>query len=233
MVWIVAISVAAVLIVPAAEKLWRAEQPVPVPERTWSYAPEDVPAKDAPLGWRIADDQERAWAANTVYIPDLGVLLPFKDAGQSDGWLELERGVTNSGVRFKDGGTFERGSTVIAAHVNDRNLNLGPFAELRSVTEGMLVIVTDENGVPHRYKATALDYYYKDNLPAEVWDTEGPPMMTLVTCGGKLGRSAEGRYGYLQNVVVRAAPLNPTPVPAVDTTEDPATVTGPVTEPTS
>lgn len=204
LVWLVAIPLAAVLIVPSVETLYRSQQPVPVPEESWDLNGTDIAVVEVPKGW---EPEGGAWQPNTTYIPNLDVVLPFKDTGQRDGWLVIEKNVIKSGVRFNGAGTFTQGSMVIAAHVNNSKLGEGPFAKLVDIKPGMEIIVTDENAVPHRYKASLLESYNKYRLPDNLWAKEGPPVVTLITCGGKLARGEDGRFHYESNVVVQGDPI--------------------------
>lgn len=227
LVWLVVLPIAALLIVPSAQLLMRADDPMPVPEETWDLdgaqvAPEQVPADWTQEEWVVdpVGDETRAQVdqilaggrlrPDTVYVPALKIVLPFHDVGQTNGWLDLEYGVVDTGVRFEEVGSFEAGSQVISAHVNNRKLQLSPFARLVDAKRGMVVAVTDADAQPYYYKTTALNYYDKGRLPAEMWDDEGSPTVHLVTCGGRIARSPyDGRRHYTDNVVLRAEAFDP------------------------
>jgi LPXTG-site transpeptidase (sortase) family protein len=97
------------------------------------------------------------------------------------------------------------GATVLAAHVDSKKEGLGPFARLRNVREGTNVVLTTENGTKHRYRVTAVEVTPKSTVPlAQVFQRDGAPRLTLVTCGGAYDRGT----GYSDIVVVTALPLS-------------------------
>ena len=95
------------------------------------------------------------------------------------------------------------GTAVIAAHV-DFGGERGVFFDLRSLQVGEEVAVTDEAGGVHRYRVTERYQVDKDELPIEqIFVADGPPGLTLITCGGSFDSSARS---YQDNIVVRAVP---------------------------
>ena len=135
------------------------------------------------------------------------MVLGFRDTGASNGWLDVGSSIT-SGVHFANGSTLTRGSYLVAAHVNSRDLSLSPFAKLWQVEPGMLVWVTDAENVAHRFVVVALGTYDKQALPADVFDPDRASQLVLVTCGGKITEMPNGTRQYAQNVVVRAVPFD-------------------------
>lgn len=96
------------------------------------------------------------------------------------------------------------GSSVIAAHV-DFDGRPGVFRDLQRLEIGHEVLVTDDAGRVYRFTVAERFQVAKGELPrAELFRTGGPPVLTLVTCGG-LFRS-ESRH-YADNIVVRALPV--------------------------
>jgi LPXTG-site transpeptidase (sortase) family protein len=95
------------------------------------------------------------------------------------------------------------GTAVIAAHV-DYGGQRGVFFDLRSLQVGSEVAVSDEAGTVHRYRVTERYQVDKDQLPIEqIFVADGPPGLTLITCGGSFDRGARS---YQDNIVVRAVP---------------------------
>jgi sortase (surface protein transpeptidase) len=95
------------------------------------------------------------------------------------------------------------GTSVIAAHV-DFGGQRGVFFDLRELQVGAEVSVTDAQGVAHRFVVTERFQVDKDQLPIEqIFVADGPPGLTLITCGGSFDRSARS---YQDNIVVRTAP---------------------------
>ncbi|PID53997.1 MAG: sortase [Micrococcales bacterium] len=98
-----------------------------------------------------------------------------------------------------------RGSMVLAGHVNARGQGAGALARLSTLRPGMTIVVRSVDGADHVYEVLRTTEYHKQALPvSSIFDRNGQPLLTLITCGGEyLGRGV----GYEDNVVVTAAPL--------------------------
>lgn len=98
----------------------------------------------------------------------------------------------------------EPGSAVLAAHVDLASSGPGVFFDLRTLEEGDSVVVSYEDGSESSFRVVARVNYEKDELPLDViFSREGPPVLTLITCGGGFNRNI-ARYD--SNVVVYAVP---------------------------
>jgi LPXTG-site transpeptidase (sortase) family protein len=97
------------------------------------------------------------------------------------------------------------GSAVIAGHVDDREQGLGAMAPLREAAVGDEVVVTDAAGAAVRWRVVSREVIEKQELPlARLFARDGPPRLTLITCGGPF----LAEFGsYRDNVVVVAEPL--------------------------
>jgi hypothetical protein len=97
------------------------------------------------------------------------------------------------------------GSAVIAGHVDDRDQGLGAMAPLRDAAVGDEVVVTDAAGTPSRWRVVSREVIQKQALPLDrLFAREGPPRLTLITCGGPF----LAEFGsYRDNVVVVAEPV--------------------------
>ena len=74
-----------------------------------------------------------------------------------------------------------------------------------NVREGANVTLTSADGTRHRYRVTAVEVLAKPRVPlAQVFQRDGAPRLTLVTCGGAYDRGT----GYSDNVVVTALPMS-------------------------
>jgi len=122
------------------------------------------------------------------------------------GDMELPASVAQVGwYEFGSRPADAAGATVLAAHVDSKKEGLGPFARLRNVREGANVTLTSADGTRHRYRVTAVEVLAKPRVPlAQVFQRDGAPRLTLVTCGGAYDRGT----GYSANVVVTALPLS-------------------------
>lgn len=124
LVWLLGVVVAFALIWPAAHKLMSADEPMPLPSAPWSKPVTQVSAR--------AVSAPSPTQPLTVHLPELDVVLGFRETGASNGWLDVGSSIT-SGVHFANGSTLTRGSYLVAAHVNSRDLSLSPFAKLWQV----------------------------------------------------------------------------------------------------
>lgn len=101
----------------------------------------------------------------------------------------------------------ESGSAVLAAHVDLAGQGPGVFFDLRTLEPGDLLEVIFSDGTSEEFRVEARTIYDKDDLPLDaIFSREGPPVLTLITCGGSFNASVES---YDSNVVVFALPVIP------------------------
>jgi sortase (surface protein transpeptidase) len=140
-------------------------------------------------------------------IPDLGIDAPIVAAGTAaaDGGLELPADTT-SVAWFRDGARpGASGSAVLAAHV-DHDGREGVFFWLSRLPAGAAVEIAFADGTAARFVTTADAVQLpKASLPIdEVFRRGGPPVVTLVTCGGPFDGTARS---YEDNTIVTAVPM--------------------------
>lgn len=140
-----------------------------------------------------------------IRIPAIGVDAPVVAVGlEPDGSMDLPAAdqagwYHPTAVRPGAGA----GSAVVAAHV-DFGGRRGVFFDLRQVTVGAEVVVVDTAGTERRFVVDSRFQIDKDELPTdELFRTDGPPTLTLITCGGTFDRSVRH---YRDNIVLRARP---------------------------
>lgn len=96
------------------------------------------------------------------------------------------------------------GSAVLAAHVDLARQGPGVFYELDTLDVGDQVLVDYADGTTRAFEVVGRAVYQKSDLPLDViFSREGPPVLTLITCGGAFSRSSGS---YDSNVVVYAVP---------------------------
>lgn len=96
------------------------------------------------------------------------------------------------------------GSAVLAAHVDLSGPGRGLFYELDDLEPGDAITVGYSDGSVTEWVVAARSTYLKTELPLDViFARSGPPVLTLVTCGGAFSSSARS---YDSNVVVYAVP---------------------------
>ena len=170
--------------------------PAPAPDRlpeptARPAAPSATPAAPAPV---------------RLVVPELGVDTRVDPVGvEPDGSMTIPADVDRVGwYRFGPVPGAD-GSAVIAGHVDDAEQGLGALVPLRTADVGDEVLVTDAEGSTTRWRVVARDVIRKQVLPLDqLFRREGPPRLTLITCGGPF--LPEYR-SYRDNVVVVAEPL--------------------------
>ena len=142
----------------------------------------------------------------TLEIPAIEVDAPIVLVGvESDGEMEVPEDVTDVGWYKHGPGPGEPGSAVLAAHVDLASQGPGVFFDLRTVGPGDVIYVGFDDGTTEAYRAEARTIYDKTELPIDtIFSRGGPPVLTLITCGGGFNRSLQS---YDSNVVVYAVPF--------------------------
>lgn len=95
----------------------------------------------------------------------------------------------------------EPGSAILVGHVDSRTQGRGAFFGLANLGIGASISVEREDGTKLAFKVVARRSYPKDRLPRRIFDRTGPPMLTLVTCGGPFD---ERTRRYAANIVIFA-----------------------------
>jgi sortase (surface protein transpeptidase) len=94
---------------------------------------------------------------------------------------------------------------VLVAHRDGRGQGRGVFYELGRLDVGDLVSVRTDAGDTVDYSVVARESIAKKRLPyEELFSVEGPPRLTLISCGGYYD-PADG--GYQDNIVISAVPV--------------------------
>ena len=99
----------------------------------------------------------------------------------------------------------EPGSAVLAAHVDLEGYGPGVFFDLEALEPGDRIEIVYADDTKTTFEVEARAIYRKDELPLDViFSREGPPALTLITCGGDFDSSISS---YDSNVVVYARPV--------------------------
>lgn len=85
--------------------------------------------------------------------------------------------------------------------------NHGALYFLGRVRPGATVVTVDEAGDQTTWAVTSVHNYRKTSLPQGIFETSGDRMLTLVTCGGEIIRTDDGRWTHTDNIVVTATPV--------------------------
>lgn len=143
-------------------------------------------------------------------IPALGQDAPIAPAGvEQNGDMEVPDNVTDVSWYKYGSVPGAPGSAVLAAHVDLAGQGPGVFFELGTLDPGKVIYVDFDDGSTVAYRTEARAVYDKEALPTEaIFSREGPPVLTLITCGGDFNRSIRR---YDSNVVVYAVPFDDPP----------------------
>lgn len=155
---------------------------------------------------RLEDQPPPAPQPIGVRIPDLSIDAPVDAVGlDPDGAMEIPADVRRAGWFQPGAGPADtEGSAVLSAHVDDVSGGAGAFYRLKDIAPDTSIIVDFEDGSSATFTTTALTRHPRNDLPvAELFRRDGPPTLTLITCGGRFDPVARS---YEENVVVRAVP---------------------------
>lgn len=156
----------------------------------------------AKLGGSIVESGKTPTA---LTISSLGISAPVGAYGvDGQGRMDVPDNVTEVGWYRFGPSPGENGSAVLAAHVDLAGPGRGLFYELDELEPGDVVSVGHSDGSITEWVVAARSTYLKSELPLNViFARSGPPVLTLVTCGGGFSDSARS---YDSNVVVYAVP---------------------------
>lgn len=144
---------------------------------------------------------------NHLYVPSLRVSAPVVSQGVTSsnemslpddlrqvGWLD-----TTSSLDAASG------STLLAGHVTAGGTP-GALYFLGLSRPGMSITTVDAAGERTDWVVASVHSYRKTSLPPEIFGTDGSRMLTLVTCGGEIVQTPDGRWTHEDNIVVIAVP---------------------------
>lgn len=217
----IGVVVGAALVVVGGGYAWFASQQVtpppdaPMPEKTYTVPVESVTPIVEPDGafpTRESGYQPRTIdltkvGASSVAVPALGVEARYtiSDKGGDNVWdipddihltSLLDNGVP---IDAKDG------TRIIAGHVDHVGQGPGALHDIYLAQPGTVVVTTDAQRTQKRWVVTSVRTAVKEGLPADLWQTDGPARLALVTCGGPVIK-VNGVNQYRDNVIVVAEP---------------------------
>jgi LPXTG-site transpeptidase (sortase) family protein len=171
----------------------------PLPEKTFTEADKDVytPPTDA---------ASIALTPMSLSIPSVGIKTSIVSGGEHNGSMILPESSKVAIYTAAAPLTAEKGSTVIAGHVNFADGSAGALGPLHKISKGAPVYATDAEGNVRKYKVTTMSVLNKQALPTEIFRTAGDRQIVIVTCGGDVEK-VNGVYVYTHNLVVTADPV--------------------------
>lgn len=139
-----------------------------------------------------------------VRVPALGLDAVVRPVGVDGGrQMRLPDDPRVLGWYRFGAGPGDRGSVVLAGHVDSRRFGVGPLAELQAIGVGDRVEVATGRDGTRSYRVDSIERFDRQALPAEVFARTGPERLRLVTCTGPYVPEAGG---YQQNLVITAVP---------------------------
>lgn len=197
-----------------------------------SDTPQGLP-EEMKSAWQCSEDTQDggySWdkasrvSGAAVFIPELCVVTPLIETGaepildregnktyDSEGHLKTSLVLPSAPVATRFTGSSpigsDKGSTIIASHVNYNNLDLAPFSRLTKAEKGTPIMVRKANGDIVVYKAYSSMKPQHNETPNvdEIFDTEGKPLLRLITCAGAQDDSVQsGSTGYKYNFILTA-----------------------------
>ena len=141
-----------------------------------------------------------------VDIPALGVRAVVLPVRAVDGVLGVPADPQQLGW-WADGARVgaPTGTVAIDGHVDSAATGAGALFHLTDLQAGAAVRVMTASGQVQRYVVVARRTFLKrQGLPADLFRTDGPARLVLITCGGPFDPTARS---YLDNVVVFAVPV--------------------------
>jgi hypothetical protein len=138
-------------------------------------------------------------------IAGLGGIEVLPVGVTDDGQAEIPADVSRVGwYKYGSAPGDGDGSVVLMGHRDGVGLK-GALFDLPNVAVGSTIVVNDAAGVSHTYRVERNESISKQVVPlADLFQRDGPPRLIIISCGGEYIK-AQG--GYLDNVVVTAAPV--------------------------
>lgn len=138
-----------------------------------------------------------------LQVPAVGVDAPVHRVGLDGGAMAVPHDVRRVGWLGSSAAPGDAmGSAVFSGHVTSRTGRPGAFSRLRLVQRGQRVRWVAD-GRAHTYVVTGVRRYSRAaGVPGSVFRTDGPAVLHLVTCAGRV--ATDTGFHYTQNLVVTA-----------------------------
>lgn len=202
--------------------LWQDMSSLPsVGNRAAALAATESSAAAAPAAPSSVDDRamlQRLGSPAAVRIEALRIEAPVIPVGLVDGdVLEVPKDIDKVGwYEFGPRPGSSTGSSVLVAHRDGTTQGRGVFFALDALDVDSTVQVVTSTGFVLPYRVIAVEGIRRAEFQADIEEffaVDGPPRLTLITCGGEFDQ-ANG--GYQANVVVTAVPISTLPSQPAD-----------------
>jgi len=179
------------------------------PPATTTETVSPLAAQVSPIGSAAYDPAEHSNDApvpTSISIDEINVAnAPVVDVGVEDnGDMELPGAEAVGWYRY-NAIPGEDGSSVLSAHISYNGTN-GVFRYLSDVEPGDVVTIGYNDGSAGAFEVVEVAQYDKQELPLDrIFDKDGAPVLTLITCGGDFNSSLRS---YEDNFVAYAVPID-------------------------
>jgi len=184
-----------------------AVKPGVVPPVVAPLVPGGTPVREATLAGAQASLPQ---PPTTLSIGALSLSMPVDPVGlAADGTMALPGSALTAGW-YQNGAVpgATQGNIVIAAHVDDAEVGLGPFSGLRDLKVGEEVRLADATGSEFVYRVTSVEQTDKSQVdPYVLFAGDLESRLALVTCGG----TWDANIGHYQDNVIVWAELTEQP----------------------
>lgn len=149
-------------------------------------------------------DTEQGPRPVRIVIHAIGVDAPIVSVGiAAASTMQIPLDISRVGWYRFGPAPGQPGSAILAGHVDSRVQGRGIFFFLRDLGPGDTLTIRYADGGRTEFRVVARRFYAKDALPPMIFRRSGPPMLTLLTCGGSFDPI---RRHYSDNVAVFAVP---------------------------
>lgn len=140
-----------------------------------------------------------------LFIPALGTYARVETHPIKNGLIQLNKNPRRL-TRMAEGATVtdKDGAIVISGHVSWNGAK-GALYNLSDVKQGNIAYVSDARGNIAKFKLVSLQSYKKADLPASATSQTLGRRLVIITCGGAIRMSSDGRH-YDKNIVATFVP---------------------------
>ncbi len=167
--------------------------------------PPPIPTYQADISGQ-AGPAARTPTPTRLTIASIAVDAPVEIVGVApDGTVAIPRNADHAGwYQYGPAPGTAAGSAVIVGHRDSRTQGRGALYNLGAVNLGDQIRIRLSGGQTLTYRVVERRLYLKQGLPwATFFTGQGPPRLTVITCGGDYIAS---RGGYQDNLIVTAVP---------------------------
>ena len=170
--------------------------PTSRPEPRYLYRPYVAPS---------GPGRARRRSAGQLSIQRIGLHAPVDAIGLDRGTMAIPNNRFHVGWLTATASARDLiGSSVISGHVSDRHDRPGALWRLKRARVGDVIRWTEPDGRVHRFVVRSVRRYARrGGLPGQVFRTDGPHLLQLVTCTNRRDLGGGG-FHYADNLVVTA-----------------------------